>query len=80
MNDIMKTPGLNNPESYVLKYARFNTYIVLVFSDLKQAEIFKMPSRISPHREIEILMSFDYLHLFGPNGHTDDYYIRRPNI
>ena len=24
-------------------------------------------------------MSFDYLHLFRPNEHTEDYYIRKPN-
>ena len=38
-----------------------------------------MPYRDSPHHEIEILMGFDYLHLFRPNKHTDDYYIRKPN-
>ena len=31
-----------------------------------------MPYRNSPHQEIEILMSFDYLHLFGPDGKADD--------
>ena len=25
-----------------------------------------MPYRNSPHREIEIVMSFDYLHVIGP--------------
>ena len=25
-------------------------------------------------------MSFDYLHLFRPNEHTEDYYIRKKNI
>ena len=35
--------------------------------------------RDSPHHEIEILMSFDYLHLFRPNEHTEDYHIRKPN-
>ena len=78
MNDI-KTPGLNNPETYVLTHNRFNTYMVLIFSDLKKAQIFKMPNRDSPHHEIEILMGFDYLHLFGPNEHTEDYHIRKPN-
>ena len=38
-----------------------------------------MPYRDSPHQEFEILMSFDYLHLFRPNEHTDDYYLRKPN-
>ena len=70
MNDKIKTPGLSNPESYVLKRARFNTYMVLLFTDLNKAQIYKMAYRDSPHREIEILMSFDYL---------NDFYIRKPN-
>ena len=79
MNDNIKTPGLSNPESYVLKYARFNIYKVLLFTDLNKAQIYDMPYRDSPHHEIEILMSFDYLHLFRPNEHIEDYYIRKPN-
>ena len=62
-----KTPGLNNPETYVLTHNRFNTYMVLIFSDLKKARVYKIPFRDSPHHEIEILMSFDYLHVFGPD-------------
>ena len=46
--------------------------MVLLFTDLKKAQLFKMPYRNSPHQEIEILMSFDYLHLFGPEGKADD--------
>ena len=79
MNDKIKTPGLNNPETHVLKHARFNTYMVLLFTDLNKAQIYKMSYRDSPHNEIEILMSFDYLHLFRPNEHTEEYYIRKPN-
>ena len=66
MNDL-KTPGLNNPETYVLTHNRFNTYMVLIFSDLKKAQIYKIPYRDSPHQEIEIVMSFDYLYVFGPD-------------
>ena len=79
MNDNLKTPGLNNPETYVLTHNRFITYIVLIFTDLKKAQIYKMPYRDSPHHEIEIIMSFDYLYLFRPNEHTEDYHIRKPN-
>ena len=79
MNDNIKTPGLSNPESYVIKYAGFNTYMVLLFTDLNKAQISKMPYRDSPHHEIEILMSFDYLHLFRLNEHTEEYYLRKPN-
>ena len=67
MNDkLEKTPGLNNPETYVLTHNRFNTYMVLIFIDLKKAQIYKMPYRKSHHQEIEKVMSFDYLHIFGP--------------
>ena len=80
MNDnLEKTPGLNNPETYVLTHNRFNTYLVLIFTDLKKAQIYKMPYRSSSHREIVKLTSFDYLHLFRPNEHTEDYHIRKPN-
>ena len=74
-----KTPGLINPETYVLTHNRFNTYMALIFTDLNKAQICKMPYRDSPHHEIEILMSFDYLHLFRPNEHTEDYHTRKPN-
>ena len=71
MNDI-KTPGLNNPETYVLTHNRFNTYMVLIFTDLKKVQIYKMPYRNSPHQKIEIVMSFDYLHVFGPDENKKD--------
>ena len=61
----LKTPGLNNPETYVLTHNRFNTYMILIFTDLKTAQIYKMPYRNSPHQEIEKVMSFDYLRVFG---------------
>ena len=80
MNDNIKTQGLSNSESYVLKYARFNTFLIVLFTDENKAQNHKMPYRNSPHHEIEILMSFDYLHLLRPNEHTEDYYKRKPNI
>ena len=70
--DLEKTPGLNNPETYVLTHNRFNTYIVLTIADLKKAQIYKTPYRNSSHREIEIVMSFDYLHVFGPDENNKD--------
>ena len=74
-----KTPGLNNHEIYVLPRNRFNFYLVLIFSDLNKAQIYKKLKRDRPHDEIEILMSFDYLNLLKPNEHTEDYHIRKPN-
>ena len=57
MNDKIKIPGLSNPESYFLTHSRFITYMVLFFTDLNKAQIYKMPYRDSPHHEVEILMS-----------------------
>ena len=68
-----KTPGLNNAKIYMLTHNRFNTYMVLIFSDLKKAQIYKIPYRDSPHHEIKIPMSFNNLNLFKPNEHQEDY-------
>ena len=38
MNEL-KTPGLNKPETYMLTHNRFNTYMILFFTDLKKAQI-----------------------------------------
>ena len=46
--------------------------MVFIFSDLKKAQIYKIPYRNSPHQEIEIVMSFDYQHVFGPDGNNKD--------
>ena len=69
----------NNPEMYLLSDNGFNTCIVLLFSDLNKAQIYRIPYRDSPHHEMEILMSFDYMNVFKPNVHTEDYYTRKPN-
>ena len=66
MNDKIKTPGLSNPETHVSKHNRFNTYMLLIFTDLKKAQIYKMPYRNSHHQEIEMVTKFDYQHLFKP--------------
>ena len=70
--NLEKTPGINNPETYVLTHNRFNTYLVLIFTDLKKAQIYKIPYRNSPHQEIEIVMRFDYLHVFRPDENKKD--------
>ena len=53
--------------------------MVLIFSDLNNAYIFKKPYRNSPHHETELLISFKYLNLFKPNEYTEDYQIAKPN-
>ena len=62
----------NNPETHVITHNRFNTYMVLIFTDLKKAQIYKMPYRNSDHQENEIVTKFDYLHVFGPNENNKD--------
>ena len=74
-----KTPGLDNLETYVLLDYRFNTFMVLIFSEKNKPQIYKTPYRDSPHHEIEILLSFEFLNLCQSDGHTEDYYIRQPN-
>ena len=74
-----KTPGLNNRENYVLTHNRFNAYLVIDYGDVNKTQIYKMPFGDSPHHEIEIIMSFDYLNLFRPNEYAEDYHIRKPN-
>ena len=66
MKDSLKTPGLNKPENHVLTHNRFNTYMVLIFNDLKKAQLYKMPYRDSPNHEIEMVKKSDYQHLFKP--------------
>ena len=53
--------------------------MVLIFEGLNKAQIYKIPYRNNPRHEIEIIMSFDYLNVFKPNEHTEDYHIRKPN-
>ena len=53
--------------------------MVLIFCDLSKTQIYKMPYRDSPHREIELDMSFIYLNVFKPNEHTEKYHIRKHN-
>ena len=47
------TLELKNSETVVLTGNCFNFYMVLIFSDLNKAQIYKMPYRDSPHHEIE---------------------------
>ena len=56
----------------MLTHNRFITSLVLIFTELKKAQIYKIPYRNSPHQEIEIVISFDYLHVFGPNENNKD--------
>ena len=74
-----KTPGLDNPETYVLTHKRYYKYLVLIFGDSTKAQICKVPCRNNPYHESKKLMSFKILTLFQPNKHTEDSYNRGPN-
>ena len=50
----------------MLTYNRFNSFMILIFTDLKKAQIYKIPYKNSPHQEIEIVTKFDYQQLFKP--------------
>ena len=50
-----KTLGLNSPEPYVFTHKRFNTCIVLVFSDIKKPRFTKC------HIEIVHIMKLKYV-------------------
>ena len=64
----------------MLTQNRFTTFIVLVFSELNKAQIYKMPRRDSPyHGNVEV-MSFNYLNSCRPNKHIKFYYIRKSNL
>ena len=54
----------------MLAHIRFNTSMVLIFSDLNNTQIYEMPYRDSPQHEIEILMSFNFFKLFKPNDES----------
>ena len=53
--------------------------MVLILTDSKKAQIYKILYRNCPHQENEIVMSFDYLHLYRPNEHSEDDHIRKSN-
>ena len=69
---------MNNPEVYVLNHNRSNTYMAFVFSYLNKAQICKIPYRVSPHHEFQIIFVFKYLNLCKPTEHTEDDQIRKP--
>ena len=65
-----KTSGLNNAKNHVLTHKRLNTCLVIIFSDLNKAQIYKRPYRDSPHHEIEIHMNSNFFNQIKPKEHT----------
>ena len=80
IDKIEETPRLINRETYMSTHNILNTYNVLIFTDLNKTQIYKVPHRVIPHHEIEIIMSFSYLNMFKPNGHTEYCHFRKPNV
>ena len=74
-----KVAGLNNPETNLLTHNRFYDDLVSFFSQLNKIQIYKIQYRDSPHHEIEIIVSFNYLNLFEQNEYTEDYHIKKPD-
>ena len=54
-----KTPRLNKPETYLLTHNRFNTYLVLITTDLNKVQIYEMPFTDNPYHEIKLVISFN---------------------
>ena len=65
MNDKFKTPGLNNPETNVLTHNRYNTYMVLIFTDLKRLKL------IECHIETVLIKKLKWLQNFIINIYLD---------
>ena len=59
---------MNTTEIFLLTHNRFNTYMVLIFNDEKEARTHEKPSRYSKHRELEKLVKVVFLIMFK----TDD--------
>ena len=55
---------MNNPETFVLTQNRFNTYIILFFSDERDARNYKMPNRFRKHRDLEELVNAKFSEMF----------------
>ena len=72
---IKKTPGLNNPETYLLSNNRFIDYLVLIFVSKKKAQIYTFPNRVDEYDTIRLIIEFEYKRLFRPNNHLERYYI-----
>ena len=72
-----KPPGLNNLETHVVTDKRLNNYLVMLFSGLNEAQIFKMPCSDNRHHEMKEILSFKCLNSFKPNEHTEDYQITK---
>ena len=62
-----KPLGLNNPKTYVLTLSRFNTYMISIFGDLNEAQIYKVSYRDSPHHELDKVLFLNNLYIFKSN-------------
>ena len=70
---------MNNPETFVVTHNRFIIFLIIIFIDINEAQIYGKPLRDIPHHEIETFMTLNYPNLFGPIEHTEDLYNRGPN-
>ena len=68
----------NNPEIYLISHNRFIDYLVLIFVDRKNAQIYTFPNRVDEHDIIKLIIYFQYKRLFRPNKHLERYHIGTP--
>ena len=63
----------------MLTHNRIITHLVLIFSNLNKAQIYKMPYRGSPYHDFEKVMIYICSNVFKPIEHKEDYVITKPN-
>ena len=70
---------MNNPETYLLSHNRYIDYLVLIFVDKKEAQIYTFPNRVDEYDKIKLIIDFQYKRLFRPNKkHPERYHIGTP--
>ena len=75
---MIKPPGLNNPETYLISNNRFIDYLILIFVKKKKAQMYTFPNRVDKYGTIRLIIEFDYKRVFRPNKHLERYHITKP--
>ena len=52
---------------------RFNTYLVVIFTNENRAQVYKMVCKDIPKNEFELVMTFNFINLFRPKDHKEEY-------
>ena len=73
---------MNNPETYILKQNRCNSYLIDIFSDEKKTVFYKTPNRVKDFDEITNFISINFLNVsFAKkmNKYVANFLIQRKN-